>query len=141
MAHNRSAMRHERRIRERCIPPASRIIRRCISHTLHLSKPLAWMQYSLLEPSELRTRKGPATHLCLVSIACRSYEEKPDVAGPPRGTVGYHTWRRFDHVKKTIPPVVRRCIFHLSMEECILVCLLLSLLRITPAILLVPSGT
>jgi hypothetical protein len=27
--------------------------------------------------------EGPATHLCLVSIACRSYEKKPDFAGPP----------------------------------------------------------
>jgi hypothetical protein len=29
-------------------------------------------------------QEGPATHLCLVSIACRSYEKKPDFAGPPR---------------------------------------------------------
>ncbi len=26
--------------------------------------------------------EGPATHLRLVSIACRSYETKPDFAGP-----------------------------------------------------------
>jgi hypothetical protein len=29
--------------------------------------------------------EGPATHFRLVSIACRSYETKPDFAGPPCG--------------------------------------------------------
>jgi hypothetical protein len=32
-------------------------------------------------------QEGPATHLRLVSIACRSYETKPDFAGPPRWNV------------------------------------------------------
>ncbi len=27
--------------------------------------------------------EGPAAHLCLVSIVCRSYEKKPDFTGPP----------------------------------------------------------
>jgi hypothetical protein len=27
--------------------------------------------------------EGPAAHLCVVSIVCRSYEKKPDYAGPP----------------------------------------------------------
>jgi hypothetical protein len=29
-------------------------------------------------------KEGPAAHLCLVSIVCRSYEKKPDFAGPPK---------------------------------------------------------
>jgi hypothetical protein len=32
----------------------------------------------------IHCEQGPATHLCLVSIACRSYEKKPDFAGHPR---------------------------------------------------------
>ena len=31
-----------------------------------------------------KAQEGPATHLRLVSITCRSYETKPDFAGPPR---------------------------------------------------------
>jgi hypothetical protein len=31
-----------------------------------------------------RSQEGPATHLCLVLLVCRSYETKPDFAGPPR---------------------------------------------------------
>ncbi len=27
--------------------------------------------------------EGPAAHLCIVSIVCRSYEKKPDFVGPP----------------------------------------------------------
>jgi hypothetical protein len=27
--------------------------------------------------------EGPAMHLCLVLLVCRSYETKPDFAGPP----------------------------------------------------------
>ncbi len=33
-----------------------------------------------------QSMEGPATHLCLVSIVCRSYERKPDFAGPPQCT-------------------------------------------------------
>jgi hypothetical protein len=29
-------------------------------------------------------QEGPATHLFLVLFECRSYETKPDFAGPPR---------------------------------------------------------
>jgi hypothetical protein len=31
-----------------------------------------------------RHQEGPATHLCLVLMACRSYEKKRHFTGPPR---------------------------------------------------------
>ncbi len=42
-------------------------------------------------------QEGPATHLRLVSIACRSYETKPDFAGPPS------TWYRCTPTRGTFP--------------------------------------
>ncbi len=37
---------------------------------------MSYIKYDLPE--------GPATHLCMVLLVCRSYEKKPDFAGPPR---------------------------------------------------------
>ena len=34
--------------------------------------------------------EGPATHLCLVLFVSRSYEKKPDFAGPPRWSLTYN---------------------------------------------------
>ena len=54
--------------------------------------------------------EGPATHLCLVSLVCRSYETKPDFAGNP--------WKKREHYHLRCTTArthcVRRLVYKLS---------------------------